>query len=206
MEFNPGPEIISRYFHHLTLQQQHQFASLAAHYGYWNERINVISRKDLAGFYQNHVLHSLGLAKVQPFEPGQQVLDLGTGGGFPGIPLAILFPETRFHLIDSIGKKIRVVQEVIDVLGLQNASSRQIRAEEHQGKYNLVVCRAVTRLNTLIKWTRPLLSPGGQLLCLKGGNLDREIAEVQVPVEKIALSECFIEPFFETKKVLVIKG
>jgi 16S rRNA (guanine527-N7)-methyltransferase len=205
MKFNPGPELITHYFKDLSPLQIQQLHQLGPLYAYWNQRINVISRKDMEHFYQNHVLHSLGLTKVKVFQPGSQVLDLGTGGGFPGIPLAILLPEVQFHLIDSIGKKIKVVQQVIEKLELKNASCQQIRAEQHTGHYDYVVTRAVTRLSALVKWTKPLLAKDGQLLCLKGGELADEIAEVNAKVASFALSEFFTEPFFETKKILAFK-
>jgi len=204
MEFTPGPEIIFKYFNHLSAEQSEQMEALGQLYRYWNQRINVISRKDMDSFYQSHVLHSMGMAKVQQFQGGQQILDIGTGGGFPGIPLAIMFPEARFHLIDSIGKKIKVVQEVIDKLGLSNASCEQVRAEQHSGHYDFAVCRAVTRLKTLIKWTGSTLKPGGQLLCLKGGDLAEEISEVGATVAVYDLSKYYEEDFFDTKKVLVV--
>ena len=205
MEFNPGAELITHYFKDLSPRQIQQLRQLGPLYEFWNQKINVISRKDMEHFYQNHVLHSLGLAKVMALEPGLRVLDLGTGGGFPGIPLAILLPEGQFHMIDSIGKKIKVVQQVIDKLELNNASCQQIRAEQHTGQYDYVITRAVTRLSTLVKWTKPLLAKGGQLLCLKGGELADEIGEARAKVQSFALSEFFTEPFFETKKILAIK-
>lgn len=206
MEWIPGPELIFKYFPHLTTEQKEQYQALGELYSYWNKRINVVSRKDMEGFYLKHLLHSLGIAKVRKFKEGERVLDVGTGGGFPGIPLAILFPDTQFHLIDSIGKKIKVVQRVIEQLDLKNASAEQIRAEEVHGHYNFVVCRAVTRLNKLIHWTGSTLKPGGQLLCLKGGDLGHEINEVGAGVAIYDLSGYFDEDFFETKKVLVVRG
>ena len=204
MEFNPGPEILLKYFSGLSSSQIQQFNALGELYQYWNQRINVISRKDMVSFYRNHVLHSLGIAKVRPFGTGDQVLDIGTGGGFPGIPLAILLPNAEFHLIDSIGKKIRVVQKVVDNLELKNVTCQQIRAEMHSGTYQYVVTRAVTRLNTLAKWSRPLLAAGGSLMCLKGGDLRQEIGQVKAQVESFALSEFFTESFFESKHLLII--
>jgi 16S rRNA (guanine527-N7)-methyltransferase len=206
MGFHPGPEIVFRYFPDLTSLQKDQLLALGDLYAYWNQRINVISRKDMDSFYQNHVLHSLGIAKIQEFSPLEKVLDVGTGGGFPGIPLAILYPQAHFHLIDSIGKKIKVVKEVIHQLELTNANCEQIRAEQHGGSYNYVLSRAVTRLNKFIPWVRSNLLPGGQIFCLKGGHLKGEIREVPEQVEVIQLSDFFKESFFETKKVLKIKG
>ncbi len=133
MEFDPGPEIIFEYFDDLDTTQQQQIQQLAQLYQYWNQQINVISRKDLSGFYRNHVLHSLGIAKIRQFTTKDKILDVGTGGGFPGIPLAILFPETSFHLVDSIGKKIKVVREVVNALALENVTCEQIRAEDLNG-------------------------------------------------------------------------
>ena len=205
MEFTPGPEILFKYFPALSPIQIEQFKSLGELYAYWNQRINVISRKDMESFYQNHVLHSLGIAKVLDFQPASKVLDLGTGGGFPGIPLAILLPRVEFHLVDSIGKKIKVVQEVIDTLDLANASCEQVRAEQLTRCHDFVTCRAVTKLKTLLQWSRPLLAPGGQLLCLKGGDLKEEIGEVKAKVSTYDLSDYFDEDFFQTKKVLLTK-
>src|SRR5687767_9050062 len=144
--------IISQYFPDLTEKQKDQFARLYSLYADWNEKINVVSRKDIENLYVNHVLHSLGIAKVMSFKPGANVLDVGTGGGFPGIPLAILFPETNFHLVDSIGKKITVVQNVANALGLKNVKGEQIRAEQLKGEYDFIVSRAVTRLREFYKW------------------------------------------------------
>ena len=202
MEFNPGPEIIYGYFEYLTASQKEQFHALGELYAGWNSKINVISRKDLASLYQNHVLHSLGIAKVQQFEQGDTVLDVGTGGGFPGIPLAILFPNVHFHLVDSIHKKIHVVEQVIKELQLTNASCEQTRMEQLSQRYHFVICRAVARLDRLVQWTRPLIRPDGQLICLKGGDLQQEIAEVSSQVEVYPLIEFFREPFFQTKQAL----
>src|SRR5687767_8081315 len=145
-------QIISHYFPNLTEKQYDQFAKLYSLYADWNEKINVVSRKDIENLYTNHVLHSLGIAKVMSFKPGAHVLDVGTGGGFPGIPLAILFPETNFHLVDSIGKKITVVNAVADGLGLKNVKAEQIRAEQIKGEYDFIVSRAVTRLKEFYGW------------------------------------------------------
>ena len=202
MEFNPGPDIIDPYFQQLSEHQKQQLVKLGEFYAFWNSKINVISRKDMTSLYQNHVLHSLGIAKVQEFKTGDTVLDVGTGGGFPGIPLAIMFPNCRFHLIDSIGKKIQVVEKVIEEIGLTNASCQQVRMEELNESYQYVVCRAVAKLHKLIQWTRPVLAGGGQLICLKGGDLQHEIDEIKLPVKTYHLSAYFKEPFFETKQVL----
>jgi 16S rRNA (guanine527-N7)-methyltransferase len=200
--------IISRYFPELSSLQQEQFQKLDALYREWNEKINVISRKDIDNLYLNHVLHSLGIAKVMAFKPGATVLDVGTGGGFPGIPLAILFPHTRFHLVDSIGKKITVVNAIAAELGLENVKGEQIRAEQLKGEYDFIVSRAVTRLKEFYGWVyrkvkaksvHPL--PNG-ILYLKGGNLDEELSELKRPYTVYALSDFFTEDFFETKKVV----
>lgn len=203
-------DIISKYFPSLTDHQKKQFGELAALYQDWNEKINVVSRKDIDNLYVNHVLHSLGIARVMPFLPGAEVLDVGTGGGFPGIPLAILFPESNFHLVDSIGKKITVVQAVADALKLKNVRAEQIRAEQIRGDYDFVVSRAVTRLREFYAWvhkrtkkpsTHPM--PNG-ILYLKGGDLDEELAELKRDYRTFNLSEYFAEEFFETKKVVYV--
>jgi 16S rRNA (guanine527-N7)-methyltransferase len=205
MEFDPGPEIIWQYFDNLDSVQKSCFFQLGEIYEFWNQRVNLISRKDMFGFYQNHVLHSLGIAKFQQFGQHDTVLDVGTGGGFPGIPLAILFPKTQFHLIDSIGKKIKVVQFIIDKLELENVTCEQVRAEQLEGRYDFVVTRAVARLSLLINWVRSSAAPGCKLLCLKGGDLAEEINETRSKVHSFNLSDYYQELFFETKKLLVIK-
>jgi len=204
MKPDRGPEIIFHYFQSLDSLQRQRIDKLADLYHYWNQRINVISRKDFTGFYQNHVLHSLGIAKIRQFTETDKVLDIGTGGGFPGIPLAILFPETSFHLVDSIGKKIKVVQEIAQELGLENVTCEQKRAEELKGSYQVAVTRAVAQLRQLITWFKPTMEPGSQLLCLKGGDLENEINEAGEPALVYHLNDFFQEPFFETKKVLVV--
>lgn len=198
---------INTYFP-LSAHQQNQFARLGPLYREWNEKINVISRKDVDNLYVNHVLHSLGIAKVITFQKGAAILDVGTGGGFPGIPLAILFPEVRFHLVDSIGKKITVVKAVAEGVGLANVTAEQARAESLKGEYDFVVSRAVTQLKELNGWTSKLIKrqsehalPNG-ILCLKGGDLAAEIAEVRRPTKLFALSDYFREPYFETKFVV----
>lgn len=205
-----GPSLIRNYFSDLTPKQIQQFDQLQALYADWNEKINVISRKDIENLYVNHVLHSLGIAKVIQFDPGATVLDVGTGGGFPGIPLAIFFPDTQFHLVDSIGKKIKVVQAVADSLGLKNVSSEHIRAEEVKGNYDFVVSRAVARMREFYGWVHNKIKkenhhqlPNG-ILYLKGGDLSEEMAELAKPFQLFNLSNYFQEEFFETKKVVYV--
>jgi 16S rRNA (guanine527-N7)-methyltransferase len=201
-------ELITKYFPDLTNDQLDKFRLLEELYLDWNGKINVISRKDMEHFYERHVLHSLGIAKVIQFTSGAQVIDVGTGGGFPGIPLAILFPETKFLLIDSIGKKIKVVQEVADAAGIKNVEAIKARAEEVKGKFDFVVSRAVTTLPDFIKWienkikreSRNTMQNG--ILYLKGGDLVTELAPVQNKCQVYNLSNYFEEEFFETKKVV----
>lgn len=201
-------ELILKYFPDLTAEQQSQFAALYDLYTDWNSKINVISRKDIENLYEHHVLHSLGIATVIRFRPGTKVMDLGTGGGFPGIPLAILFPETQFHLIDSIGKKVRVATEVANSIGLKNTTFRHARAEEEKQMFDFVVSRAVMPLADLLKITRKNIStkqqnalPNG-LICLKGGELGNEIMPFKHKATVWDLKETFQETFFETKKVV----
>ena len=205
-------ELIDKYFPGLTESQKGQFSQLYDVYSYWNDQINVVSRKDIDLLYERHVLHSLGIAKVLEFLPGEQVLDVGTGGGFPGIPLAILFPETKFHLVDSIGKKIKVVQEVAKVLGLQNVTAAHTRAEQVPEKFNFVVSRAVTQLKDFYPWVKGKFAnqsinklPNG-ILYLKGGDLHQEIAESGLAVQQYYLKDYFDEEFFETKQVVYVKS
>jgi len=205
-----GASIISYYFPNCTEQQLLQFSQLKNLYFEWNERINVISRKDIDNLYINHVLHSLGIAKVLAFNAGAKVLDVGTGGGFPGIPLAILFPETQFHLVDSIGKKIKVVEAVSEALGLKNVKAEHIRAEEIKGNYDFVISRAVTRMKEFYGWVNKKIIrdnkhtiPNG-ILYLKGGDLTEEMAELGKPFQIFNLSDYFKEEFFETKKVVYV--
>ncbi|MBE7176640.1 MAG: 16S rRNA (guanine(527)-N(7))-methyltransferase RsmG [Mucilaginibacter polytrichastri] len=204
-------ELITSCFPDLSTVQQEQFARLAELYTDWNSRINVISRKDIDELYERHVLHSLGIAKVYSFQPAQKVMDVGTGGGFPGIPLAILFPETDFLLVDSIGKKITVVKEVAAALGLQNVQAKHARAESIREKQHFIVSRAVTRLNEFWPWIRHSFQkkskPGGLqngLLYLKGGDLAEEISESGLFVQQFRLNQYFKEPFFETKSVIYV--
>jgi len=204
--------LILKYFPELTAQQQEQYTRLDELYKHWNQQINVISRKDMDSLYERHVLHSLGIAKVMGFLPRERVLDVGTGGGFPGIPLAIMFPETSFHLVDSIGKKIKVVQEVAQALGLQNVQATHTRAEQVPGKFNFVVSRAVTQLKDFYPWVKGNFEkqsvnklPNG-ILYLKGGDLEQEIAESGLAVQQYFLKNSFEEEFFETKQVIYVKG
>jgi len=203
-------EIIFRYFPDLTELQRTQIGKLLALYTEWNEKINVISRKDIDNLYVNHVLHSLGIAKVISFNPGAKILDVGTGGGFPGIPLAILFPQAQFHLVDSIGKKITVVQQVSDALGLKNVNAEQIRAEQIRDEYDFIVSRAVTRLKEFYGWVHRKIkkesvhSLYNGILYLKGGDLDEEMAELRKPYQIFELSDYFKEDFFVTKKVVYV--
>ncbi len=198
-------KLINKYFSDLTVEQQNQFEALGDLYTHWNAQINVISRKDIDELYLKHILHSLGIAKVTDFEDGTTVLDVGTGGGFPGIPLAILFPKVEFLLIDSIGKKIKVVKEVIKTIGLTNARGQHIRAQETKGTYDYVVSRAVTRITPFYGWVKPKINSGGKILYLKGGDLTEEMAELKKPYREIELSAFFKEAFFETKKVVEVE-
>ena len=201
--------MIEQYFK-LTEHQAQQFAALDALYRDWNSKINVISRKDIDNLYEHHVLHSLAIAKLLPFQPGTTILDVGTGGGFPGIPLAILFPECRFMLIDSIGKKIKVASEVASALGLTNVTCKQERAEEEKQQFDFVVSRAVMPLPDLVKLVRKNVSnkhrnavPNG-LVVLKGGDLQAEIAPFIKKAEVTPCSQLFKGEWFETKQVIYL--
>ncbi|MDL5049263.1 16S rRNA (guanine(527)-N(7))-methyltransferase RsmG [Oscillatoria amoena NRMC-F 0135] len=203
-------DIIFQYFPPLTEKQRWQFNSLLPLYKEWNEKINVISRKDINNLYINHVLHSLGIAKVLTPKAGAHILDAGTGGGFPGIPLAILFPETNFHLVDSIGKKITVVNEVTRALQLANVMGEQVRAEQVTGEYDFIVSRAVTQLKKFYGWIHRKVKKQSVhelkngILYLKGGDLDDELRELKKPYSIYSLHDFFREPFFETKRVVHI--
>ena len=203
-------ELILNYFPNLTDKQREQFAALYELYFDWNSKINVISRKDIENLYEHHVLHSLGIAQVIKFKPGTSIMDLGTGGGFPGIPLAILFPEVKFHLVDSIGKKVRVASEGASSIGMKNGSFQDARAQEVKNQYDFVVSRAVMPLIDLIQIIKKNISPIQQnalpngWICLKGGELDKETMPVKNKVIMHSLNEDFGEPFFETKKVVYV--
>lgn len=203
-------EQILKYFPNLTERQIEQFRMLDELYHDWNSKINVISRKDIDNLYEHHVLHSLGIADYIRFKPGTEIMDLGTGGGFPGIPLAIMFPECKFHLVDSIGKKIKVCTAVAEALGLENVTTRHCRAEEEKRQFDFVVSRAVMPLMDLIKIIRKNIKreqknalPNG-LICLKGGELDKETMPMKNHVTISSLSDVFHEEFFETKKVVYV--
>lgn len=203
-------ELILKYFPNLTEIQKRQFSALYNLYLDWNSKINVISRKDIENLYERHVLHSLGIAQIVKFKPGTKILDVGTGGGFPGIPLAILFPDSQFTLIDSIGKKIKVGQEVSIAIGLKNIELKHLRVQEEKGKFDFVVSRAVMPLEDLVKLIRKNITskqqnalPNG-LICLKGGELQHEILPFKNIAETYNLSDVFEGEFFETKKVVYV--
>ena len=203
-------EIILKYFPNLSAEQQQQLAALDALYRDWNAKINVISRKDIDNLYEHHVLHSMAIAKMVNFRAGTRILDFGTGGGFPGIPLAILFPECQFKLIDGTGKKIRVAQEVVNAIGLKNCQPCHLRGEEEKGKYDFIVSRAVMPLPDLVKIVRKNISkenrnalPNG-ILCLKGGNLEGELQPFRKIVESQELSTWFGEEWFKEKHVIYL--
>ncbi|MCI1647487.1 MAG: 16S rRNA (guanine(527)-N(7))-methyltransferase RsmG [Bacteroides sp.] len=203
-------EIILKYFPNLTEEQKLQFSSLYDLYTDWNAKINVISRKDITNLYEHHVLHSLGIAKIIRFTPGTRIMDLGTGGGFPGIPLAILFPEVQFHMVDSIGKKVKVATEVANSIGLKNVTFCHERAEEEKQLFDFVVSRAVMPLADLLKIIRKNIAsrqhnalPNG-LICLKGGELANEAMPFKHKTTIFDLNQYFEEEYFETKKVVYV--
>ncbi|WP_203296030.1 16S rRNA (guanine(527)-N(7))-methyltransferase RsmG [Luteirhabdus pelagi] len=200
-------KLIETYFPDLTEAQRNDFQKLEGLYHDWNEKINVVSRKDIDELYLRHVLHSLGIAKLQRFKPGSKILDVGTGGGFPGIPLAILHPETEFHLVDSIGKKIKVVEEVVDGLGLTNVTAINDRVENVDGQYDFIVSRAVAQMETFVRWVKGRIKKKSEhelrngILYLKGGDLTEELAKYKA-AKVYPLTNFFNEPFFETKSVV----
>jgi 16S rRNA (guanine527-N7)-methyltransferase len=202
-------KLIYDYFPELSELQQTQFEHLADLYKDWNAKINVVSRKDIDELYLRHVLHSLGIAKIQQFKPGSTVIDVGTGGGFPGIPLAILFPETRFTLVDSIGKKIKVVNEVVQGLGMGNVTAINERVEEVNQQFDFIVSRAVAAMPSFVRWTKGKIKKESKhdrkngILYLKGGNLTEELKEYKT-AQIFDLSDYFKEDFFETKKVVYL--
>lgn len=202
-------ELIEKYFPNLTKDQKNKFSKLQELYQDWNVKINVVSRKDIDELYLRHVLHSLGIAKVQEFLPGSSILDVGTGGGFPGIPLAILHPETNFHLVDSIGKKIKVVTEVVEGLGLKNVHTTNARVEVVPGHYDFIVSRAVAVMPTFVHWVTGKIAKASKhelkngILYLKGGDLSEELADYPKAVI-YDLPKYFEEEFFETKKVVYL--
>ena len=202
--------IILKYFPNITEDQKEKFGRLKELYLDWNAKINVISRKDTENFVERHVLHSLAIAKVIEFKDGTNILDIGTGGGFPGIPLAILFPECQFYLVDSIGKKIKVVNEVAQELGLTNVKADHMRAEKVKGQYDFIVSRAVTAMPRFLNWTKGKISSDQKndmengILYLKGGDLTEEMASVKKAIQFFEIKEYYSEEFFETKKVVYL--
>ena len=205
-------EIIKKYFPQLTPKQEEQFAALDTLYHDWNAKINVISRKDIDNLYEHHILHSLAIAKYINFREGTNVLDFGTGGGFPGIPLAIFFPEANFKLIDGTGKKVRVAQEVADAIGLDNVLPSHLRGEEEKGKFDFIVSRAVMPLPDLMKIVKKNIAsdqhnvlPNG-VIVLKGGNLDEELKPYKNIAEKTELSQWFDEEWFKEKYLIYVPG
>lgn len=203
-------EVIQKYFD-LDQDQIEQFSKLEGLYQEWNAQVNVISRKDVDNFYERHVLHSMAIGCLCEFVPGTKVLDVGTGGGFPGIPLAIMFPQCEFVLIDSIGKKINVIKEVVAAIGLNNVEAIHQRAEQETRKFDFVVSRAVTRMNKFIPWIRKNFKteqinslPNG-ILYLKGGDLKEELSEIKYDYDIVDIKEYFEEPFFDTKKIVYVR-
>jgi len=201
-------EIVRKYFPQLTNRQKYLFIRLQPLYNEWNLKINVISRKDISHLYERHILHSLTIAKIVRFKSDTHILDVGTGGGFPGIPLAIIFPDTQFHLVDSTGKKIKVVQAIVEDLGLENVTYEQARAEQLTGKYDFIVSRAVVTLPVFYKWVSNLISRTNLneihngILYLKGGDFIEELKQMKTLYKIYSLSNYFDEEFFKTKKII----
>lgn len=204
-------EKLLKYFPDLSQQQLDQYELLAKEFLSWNEKINLISRKDTDNIFEHHILHSLAIAKVCKFKPQCEVMDIGTGGGFPGIPLAIMFPETKFYLVDSIGKKIKVVQALVEALGLKNVEAEQIRAENVNRQFDFIVSRAVTYLPDFMQWTKGKISKiqyhdlANGVLYLKGGDLTEELSTIKNKYKIYDIDQYFEEEFFETKKVIHVK-
>lgn len=198
--------LLLKYFPELTLEQRDRFTRMGPLYAEWNERVNLISRKDFEHLYERHILHSLGIARVAQFKKGMRIVDVGTGGGFPLIPLAVLFPQCTFHGIDGIGKKIAAVQGVIQGLGLTNCTAEQVRSDDHKQRYDLIVSRAVTTLPEFLRMTKHLVPKGqGKLYYLKGGELADELLPIKQRYRVHELSEHFEEEFFATKKVVEVE-
>ena len=201
---------VTKYFPELSSTQKTQFETLVTHFKSWNEKINLVSRKDMDGFLERHVLHSLAIYKAMKFAPGSRILDVGTGGGLPGLPLAILMPEVNFVLCDSTGKKIKVVSELVKALDLKNVEPMHARAGDIEGTFDFIVSRAVSRLDKFIPWVEGKIDkrainawPNG-ILCLKGGDLREELEEVNHPTEELQISQWFTEEYFETKAVVYV--
>ena len=204
-------EVIDKYFPSLSAEQKSQFLKLGVSFTNWNSQINLVSRKDIDQFFTRHVLHSIAISKAMKFTDGTKVLDVGTGGGLPGLPLAILYPEVEFILCDSIGKKIKVVKALIEDLGLKNVKAYHLRANEVPGKFDFIVSRAVTRMNKFLPWVENKMSdrcinpwPNG-ILYLKGGDLQSELGEINRASEVLPISDWFSEEFFETKAVVYVR-
>ena len=207
MELAVSTEIIWKYFPHFASDQKEKFELLGELYAGWNEKINLLSRKDIPWIYERHVLHSLALLRILQPKRGAVVLDVGTGGGFPGVPLAIALPDAQFHLVDSVGKKVRALTQICQVLKLSNVHIEQSRVEHYQVEVDHIVCRAVARSRQLLQWCKPLMTRANEveMLQLKGGDLTEEIRELTSwRVKQYAISDWFSEPFFETKSILQI--
>ncbi|MBS4042813.1 MAG: 16S rRNA (guanine(527)-N(7))-methyltransferase RsmG [Chitinophagaceae bacterium] len=205
-------QTLLKYFSDFSETQQKQFEQLLPLYKEWNEKINVISRKDIDQLYLHHVLHSLSIAAIVDFKKGTNIIDIGCGGGFPGIPLAIFFPEVKFHLVDSIGKKLKVVEEVANAIGLQNVSTQHTRAEDIKNrKFDFAISRAVAPLKELWTWAKPLIKPAGinevanGLICLKGGDLHNEISESKTRPKMMSIYDIFSEEYFKEKYIIQVK-